>query len=310
LHDAPAIADAGIERAGIFGAPVHLALASARPVNAMSVDVEEHFQVSAFEGVIERADWPRWSSRVEANVERILAVFADAGVRATFFTLGWIAERHPACIRRICDQGHELASHGYEHTRVIHQTPEQFRTDVTRAKAILEDLSGRPVLGYRAASYSITRDRLWALDVLEACGHRYSSSIYPVRHDLYGIPEAPRFAFRRRGGHLLEIPVTTCEVLGRNWPCGGGGYFRLLPYAASRWALARVNRRDRQPAMFYFHPWEIDPDQPRVADAPLKSRVRHYLNLARFEPRLKRLLREFRWDRVDRVFLEPLSAGR
>jgi polysaccharide deacetylase family protein (PEP-CTERM system associated) len=276
----------------------------------MSVDVEEHFQVSAFETTIGREQWDKTASRVEGNVDRILALFADAGVHATFFTLGWIAERYPACIRRIAAAGHEIASHGYQHVRVVNQNPGEFREDVARTKSILENLAGQPVSGYRAASYSITRENLWALEVLESVGYRYSSSIYPVHHDLYGIPEAPRFAFRRAGGTLVEIPVTTCRILGRNWPCGGGGFFRLLPYALSRWAVRRVNTGDRQPAMFYFHPWEIDPDQPRVSHAPLKSRLRHYLNLRRFEPRLKRLLVEFRWDRVDRVFLEPIAARR
>jgi polysaccharide deacetylase family protein (PEP-CTERM system associated) len=292
-----------------FGAPAHAALTSDAPVNAMSVDIEEHFQVSAFERVIDRADWSSAASRVEANIDRILGVFAEAGIHATFFTLGWIAERHPATIHRIVAAGHEIASHGYQHVRVVNQSRAEFREDVVRTKGILEAVAGTAVLGYRAASYSITNDNLWALDVLEETGHRYSSSIYPVRHDLYGIPDAPRFAFRRRAGTLVEIPVSTFRFLDRNWPCGGGGFFRLLPYGVSRWAVARVNREDRQPTVFYFHPWEVDPDQPRVANAPIKSRLRHYLNLKRFEPRLKRLLADFRWDRVDRVFLERITAG-
>lgn len=297
---------AGAER---FGAPVQAALASDAPVNAMSVDVEEHFQVSAFEGTIARGDWERSDSRVEANVDRILEVFAAARVSATFFTLGWVAERHPECIRRIAAAGHEIASHGYQHVRVVKQTRREFFEDISRTKKILEDTVGRPVLGYRAASYSIVKDNLWALETLESAGYRYSSSIYPVHHDLYGIPDAPRFAFRRSGGSLVEIPVSTCRALGHNWPCGGGGFFRLLPYALSRWALRRVNSVDRQPTMFYFHPWEIDPDQPRIHEAPLRSRFRHYLNLRRFEPRLRRLLAEFRWDRVDRVFQPALTSG-
>ena len=292
-----------------FGAPAHAALASDAPINAMSVDIEEHFQVSAFERVISRDDWSRAGSRVEANIDRILGLFAAAGIHATFFTLGWIAERHPGAIRRIVAGGHEIASHGYEHIRVVNQTRDEFREDVLRTKGILEDVAGTAVLGYRAASYSITNDNLWALEVLEATGHRYSSSIYPVRHDLYGIPDAPRFAFRRRAGTLVEVPVSTFRLFGRNWPCGGGGFFRLLPYGVSRWSVRRVNRRDHQPTVFYFHPWEIDPDQPRVATAPLKSRLRHYLNLERCEPRLKRLLVDFRWDRVDRVFLDRITAG-
>lgn len=273
------------------------------PVNAMTVDVEDYFQVSAFESHISRGAWDELPHRVEGNVDRILQLFADHGVQATFFYLGWIARRYPGLLRRTRDAGHEIASHGWSHIRATEQTQEAFRQDVTRTRALLEDTVGAPVQGYRAASYSIGRDNLWALDLLQEAGYRYSSSIYPVHHDLYGMPEAPRFAFRPVDGDLVEIPVTTVELMGRNFPCGGGGYFRLYPYALSRWALRRVNRRDGQPAVFYFHPWEIDPDQPRQEGLGFRTRVRHYLNLARTEARLGRLLRDFQWGRMDRIFL-------
>ncbi len=281
---------------------VSAALKAAQPVNAMSVDVEDYFQVSAFEGHVERVAWEKTPLRVEANVERILALFEAAGVRATFFTLGWIAERCPAMVRRIVEAGHELASHGYDHTRATQQSPREFQADVTRTKAILEDVGGTAVTGYRAASYSIGRDNLWALDVLEASGYEYSSSIYPIRHDLYGIPDAPRFAFRIRPGGLLELPVSTVEVAGRRLPCGGGGYFRLFPYAFSRGLIRRLHRAEGQPSIFYFHPWEVDPAQPRLQGIGLKTRVRHYLNLERTAMRLTRLLGDFRWAPLREVF--------
>lgn len=274
----------------------------AQVVNALSVDVEDYFQVAAFESVIERSSWSNYDCRVPSNVARLLDLFAERGSRATFFVLGWVAERCPQLVRRIADAGHEIASHGYDHTRLIGMRADQLRADVLRTKAILEDQSGQPVRGYRAPSYSIGRDNLWALDVLRETGHSYSSSIYPIRHDLYGMPEAPRFAFRASQNGILEIPVTTVQVLGQKLPCGGGGYFRLMPYAWSRWALRRVNSVDRQPGVFYMHPWEIDAAQPRVAKAGLRSRFRHYLNLHAMEPRLTRLLRDFRWERMDRVF--------
>jgi len=272
--------------------------------NAMTVDVEDYFQVSAFEPHIDRADWERQPCRVERNTQRVLDLFAGHGVKATFFTLGWVAERFPGLVRRMVDEGHELASHGWSHVRVTEQTPAEFRADVARTKALLEDISGSEVKGYRAASYSIGEASLWALEVLGEVGYRYSSSIFPIRHDLYGMPGAPRFAFRPNGGTLLEIPVTTVAIGARNFPCAGGGWFRLLPYAVSRWALRRVNSVDGNPAIFYFHPWEIDPDQPRQRGIGWKTGFRHYLNLERMEARLKRLLRDFRWDRVDRVYLE------
>jgi polysaccharide deacetylase family protein (PEP-CTERM system associated) len=274
----------------------------AAPRNAMTVDVEEYFQVAAFERTIAREAWDTSVSRVEYNTGRVLDLFAAREVRATFFVLGWIAERHPGLVRRIVAEGHELASHGYDHTRVHQFTPEQFRDDVTRTRGILEHIGGVTVRGYRAPSYSINARNLWALDVLLETGHVYSSSIYPIRHDLYGMPEAPRFPFRFQPGGILEIPVTTTRIGARNYPCGGGGYFRLLPYPAFRWMLRRVNAVDRQPGLFYFHPWEVDPDQPRVAGAPLRSRFRHYLNLESMHDRLQRLLGDFAWGRMDEVF--------
>lgn len=278
--------------------------------NVMSVDVEDYFQVSAFERTIRRQDWNSLGWRVERNTDRVLEIFASNGVKATFFMLGCVAERFPALTRRIVEQGHELASHGFQHVRVTQQQPEEFRADVTRTKKLLEDISGRPVRGYRAASYSIGEGNLWALDVLAETGHLYSSSIYPIRHDLYGMPNAPRFAFRHNGDGILEIPVTTVALLGQKIPCGGGGYFRLFPYSVSRWALSHVNRRDRQPCVFYFHPWEIDPDQPRPQNLTLKTRFRHYLNLRRMERRVGRLLGDFRWGRMDHVFMAPPADAR
>ncbi len=271
----------------------------------MTVDVEDYLHVSAFEKHIRRDDWDHLPCRVERNTERILDIFAEQRVRATFFMLGWVAERYPGVVRRLVAEGHELASHGYSHVRVTEQTPDQFREDVIRNKHLLEDLAGRAVAGYRAASYSIGEKNLWALDVLQETGHRYSSSIYPIRHDLYGMPNAPRFPFFPNGtGGLLEIPVTTVQLFKQKLPCGGGGYFRLLPYAVSRWAMRRVNQQDGKPCIFYFHPWEIDPDQPRQQGIGLKTRVRHYLNLSRTEGRLRRLLGDFKWDRMDRIFLD------
>ncbi|QIB67532.1 DUF3473 domain-containing protein [Kineobactrum salinum] len=278
-------------------------------VNAMTVDVEDYFQVSAFERHIQRSAWDSTPMRVEANVDRILALFEQNGVRATFFTLGWVAERHPAMVRRIVAAGHELASHGWEHIRVTTQQPEAFREDVSRTKSVLEDIGGVAVSGYRAASYSIGAGNLWALDVLADAGYVYSSSIAPIRHDLYGMPEAPRFAFAAAGGRLTEIPVTTLTLAGRNINCGGGGWFRLFPYGFSRWALRRINRTEGESGLFYFHPWEIDPQQPRPEGLPARTRFRHYLNLGRMEQRLQRLLGDFRWDRMDCVFGSVIAAN-
>jgi len=276
------------------------------PMNALSVDVEDYFQVSALAPVIDRASWEQRECRVVRNVERLLDLFAHRGAHATFFTLGWVAERYPALVKRIVADGHELASHGYAHLRASEQSRAEFEQDVRRAKAVLEDLGGRRVQGYRAPSFSIGESNPWAFDVLLDAGYRYSSSVYPVRHDHYGSPDSPRFAYDVRPG-LREIPLTTTRMLGRNLPAGGGGYFRLAPYRLSRWAIRRVNTIDRQPAIFYMHPWEIDPDQPRIAGTDLKTRFRHYVNLDKTEARLDRLLRDFCWGRVDEVFGLPAT---
>jgi len=271
--------------------------------NAMSIDVEDYFQVSAFEPYVARDSWDRQECRIERNVERILSLLEESNNEATFFTLGWIAERYPAMIRQIVDAGHELASHGMAHIRVTQQDEKQFREDVSDAKKLLEDIGGQGILGYRAASYSIGADNLWALQVLEDVGYRYSSSIFPIKHDLYGMPDAPRFCFRPNDSDFLEFPVTTVRVAGKNLPCAGGGWFRLVPYPAMRWAMRRVNEKDGQSAIFYFHPWEIDPDQPRQAGLSAKTRFRHYLNLNRMESRLKKLFGDFRWGSMADVLL-------
>ena len=273
--------------------------------NAMTCDVEDYFQVSAFAPYIDRDSWPTRECRVEANMERILAIYERHGVKATFFTLGWIAERYPAMVKKIVAAGHELASHGYGHLRASDQTRAQFDNDIRSSKALLEDIGGQEVIGYRAPSFSIGHANLWALEALQKAGYRYSSSIYPIAHDHYGMPDAPRFAFYPHGPDgLLEVPVTTVNMLGRNLPAGGGGYFRLLPYALSRWMMQKVNREDRQPALFYFHPWELDPGQPRPDGLDAKSRFRHYVNIERMEGRLEQLARDFAWDRMDRIFLD------
>ncbi len=275
--------------------------------NALTIDVEDYFQVSAFAPYIRRDDWDARECRVERNVARIMDMLAERDVTATFFTLGWIAERYPAMVRRIVDGGHELASHGYGHERASDLDHSAFSQDVERAKKLLEDLAGNEVKGYRAPSFSIGTGNLWAFDALARAGYRYSSSIYPIRHDHYGMPDSPRFAYRVGSG-LLEVPITTLRLMNRNLPSSGGGYFRLLPYALSRWMLQRVNREDREPAVFYFHPWEIDADQPRIAGINAKTRFRHYVNIGRTEGRLRSLLRDFRWGRMDQIFLAGARA--
>ena len=271
-------------------------------LNALSVDVEDYFQVGAFEGVIQRADWDRLPVRVERNVEAVLALFDAAQVKATFFTLGWVADRFPALIRRIADQGHEIASHGWDHQRVFTMDADRFRADLDRARIAIEQAAGAPITGYRAPSFSIDQRTPWAHQVLAEQGYSYSSSVAPIAHDHYGWREAPRFAFRPvQGADLIEIPVTTVELAGRRAAAGGGGFFRLLPYGFSSWAVRRVNQHEGRPAIFYFHPWEIDPGQPRVTGAPLRSRLRHYTNLGKMEPKLLKLLQAFRWGRTDQV---------
>jgi polysaccharide deacetylase family protein (PEP-CTERM system associated) len=277
--------------------------------NALTIDVEDYFQVSAFAPYIARHDWDSRECRVERNVDRILQLLDAHHVQATFFTLGWIAKRYPQLVRRIAAQGHEVASHGYGHQRASELNEAEFSDDIGRAKGILEDLSGCEVQGYRAPSFSIGKGNLWAFDCLARAGYRYSSSIYPIRHDHYGMPDAPRFSHTAVDG-LMEIPITTLRMFNRNLPSSGGGYFRLLPYALSRWMLRKVNKDDRESAVFYFHPWEIDVEQPRIAGIDAKTRFRHYVNIHRMESRLDSLLGDFDWGRMDHLFLPRPQAQR
>lgn len=272
--------------------------------NAMTVDVEDYFQVSAFEHHISRESWDRLPCRVERNMDVILGLMAESGTKATFFTLGWLAERYPALVKRLVAEGHELASHGYSHRRASDQSRKEFFQDISSAKKLLEDIGGVEVKGYRAPSFSIGTDNMWALALLKDAGYQYSSSIYPVAHDHYGMPDAPRFGYTPGAGNgLLELPPTTIHAFGRNWPASGGGYFRLLPYQASRAMIKHINRREQQSAIFYFHPWEIDPDQPRQRNISFKSRFRHYVNLQRTQGRIRKLLNDFEWGRMDEIFL-------
>ena len=274
-------------------------------VNAMTIDVEDYFHVSVFDGVVPRDGWDRFESRVCANTDRLVDIFAGAGVRATFFVLGWVGERFPQLVQRLVAAGHEIASHGYAHRLIYDQTPGAFREDVRRAKAVLESAAGCRVDGYRAPSYSITPRSLWALDVLIEEGYRYDSSIFPVHHDRYGIPLSPRhpYVITRDSGSLVEMPASTVRCGPLNLPIGGGGYFRILPYGWTRWGIGRVNRVERRPAVFYLHPWEIDPGQPFLPASRL-SRFRHYRNLAATEGRLQRLLQDFRFSTMRAVFQE------
>jgi polysaccharide deacetylase family protein (PEP-CTERM system associated) len=268
-------------------------------VNAMSVDVEDYFQVSAFDSIVSRDSWGTRETRVVRNTHRLLDLFEGHGVRATFFVLGWVAERFPALVRDIAARGHEIASHGYHHELLYTLTPERFREDVRSAKAMLESASGGAVAGYRAPSYSIVNSTLWALDVLVEEGYSYDASIFPIHHDRYGIPDAERHAHRidRTAGPLIELPASTVRLGGVNLPIAGGGYFRLLPYAWTRWGIERVNRVERQPVVFYIHPWEIDPDQPRL-DAGRATRFRHYTGLCSTMARLHRMMKDFRFDSI------------
>lgn len=268
--------------------------------NGLSVDVEDWFQVGAFENAIERASWDGLTDRVERNCDAILRMFADADVKATFFTLGWVAKRHPGLMQRIAAEGHEIASHGWDHARVFRLGREEFARDLEKSRKVIEDASGMAVTGYRAPSFSIDHRTPWAYRILAEQGFTYSSSVAPIAHDHYGWRDAPRFAFRPLPwSDLLEIPVTTATFAGRRLAAGGGGFFRVLPYGFSRWAIRQVNRREGRPAIFYFHPWEIDPGQPRVFNAPLRSRLRHYTNLEGMVGKLRRLIGEFRWGRID-----------
>jgi len=265
--------------------------------NFLSVDLEDYLHAESLAGVV-RGEWGRWPSRLEGATERLLALLAEAGVRATFFCLGWAAERHPWLVRRIASQGHEIASHGYSHRPLWELEPDSFRQEVRRSKRLLEDISGQEVIGYRAPTFSVVHQTLWALSVLAEEGYRYDSSIFPVRHDRYGIPRAPRFIHRRDG--LWEIPPATVRLLGTNVPVAGGGYLRLLPFGFLRWALRRINRREGHPFVLYVHPWELDPDQPRLPVGGLNA-LRHYRGLDRAEERLRRLLGEFRFQPLREV---------
>jgi len=267
-----------------------------RVVNAMTIDVEDYFHVSAFEATVPRSRWDSLESRVVRNTDRLLEVFQTADVRATFFVLGWVAERHPSLVRRIAEAGHELASHGFGHRLVYDQSPAEFREDLRRSRAAISSAASAPVYGYRAPSFSITSRSLWALDIIREEGFVYDASVFPIRHDRYGLPSSPRHFHPMEGpaGTLWECPGSTIRVAGNNLPVAGGGYFRLLPYAWTRWGISRLNNRERQAAIFYLHPWEIDPEQPRLPGSRL-SRFRHYTNLNKTETRLRRLVSEFRF---------------
>ncbi len=276
--------------------------------NAISVDVEDYFQVSAFEKYITRDSWENIPTRVEKNIDKILAIFDEENVKATFFILGWIAERHPGMTKRISDNGHEIASHGYSHTRIINLDKNEFMEEIRKTNAILENLTGEKVIGYRAPSYSIVKENKWAHEVLEDNGFAYSSSIYPIKHDLYGIPDSPRFRYTVGTGTFLEIPISTFRMLGKNIPCGGGGYFRFFPYSFSKFMIDRINNNEKESCIFYFHPWELDLDQPKTSGLNFKTRFRHYLNLEKMETRLRQLLKDFSWGRVDEVFIREIAV--
>ncbi len=272
--------------------------------NAMTVDVEDYFQVSAFENIIDQNDWDKIACRIPQNMEKILALFARHDTKATFFTLGWVAERFPQVVRDVVAAGHEVASHGWSHIRVPNSDPASFFEDIDRTRKLLQDISGQSVNGYRAASYSVTKQTLWVYENLARAGYQYSSSIFPIRHDLYGIPDAPRTPFIVADTSIIEIPLTTVNLSGKNFPCSGGGWFRLMPYQLFKAGLKRVNEKDKLPGIFYFHPWEIDPEQPRQKNIPAKTAFRHYLNLQRMEKRLDKLLEDFQWDTMQQVFVE------
>lgn len=271
--------------------------------NAFTIDVEDYFQVSAFAPYIARSTWDTMECRVERNIDVILKMLSDHHVKATFFTLGWIAARYPQIVRAIVNNGHEVASHGYAHERASNQSHREFLDDISLAKKILEELSGTRVVGYRAPSFSINEENEWAFDVLMEAGYLYSSSVYPIKHDHYGMPSSPRFCYPVRE-NFLEVPVTTLRLFNKNFPSAGGGYFRLFPYQLSKWMLSKVNSKDAQSAVFYFHPWEIDVDQPRVPGINKKSEFRHYVNISKMENRLRTLLNDFHWGRMDEIFLK------
>jgi len=269
--------------------------------HAMTVDVEDYYHVAAFAKVIKPSDWDNWPSRVEANTHKLLQLFADRDLKITFFILGWVAERYPELVKTIRAQGHEIASHGYSHQLIYSQTPDVFRTETAKSKQILEDLGQAPVIGYRAASYSITRKSLWALDILAELGFTWDSSIFPTRHDNYGIPGSPEEPYRiitSSGASLLEFPLTTAKVCGQAIPAAGGGYFRQYPYALSRWLFERASLNQTKPQIFYLHPWEVDPEQPRVPNASWFSNFRHYTNLKRCMPRLEQMITDFQFGTI------------
>jgi len=286
------------------------ALPSVSQTNGLSVDVEDWFHVGAFESVILRDSWGMLADRIDRNCNMILDLFAEVDVKATFFTLGWVAKRHGGLLRRIAAEGHELASHGWAHDRVFRLDRESFSEDVAASRKAIEDAAGLRVTGYRAPSFSIDQRTPWAYMVLAEQGFEYSSSVAPISHDHYGWADAPRFAFKPLPwSDLIEIPVTTAMLGGKRLPAGGGGFFRVLPYAFSRWAIRQVNRREGRPAVFYFHPWEIDPDQPRVANAPVRSRLRHYTNLEGMADKLRQLIRDFNWGRMDVLAIREAAVA-
>ncbi|GAB5488667.1 MAG: DUF3473 domain-containing protein [Parasphingorhabdus sp.] len=271
-------------------------------LNAMSVDIEDWFQVGAFETVIDRDDWDNLEHRVERNTDAVLALFSDEEIKATFFILGWVAERYPALMQRIVREGHEIASHGYDHARVYTLSPEEFRKDLEHSRKLLEDSSGEAVIGYRAPSFSIDQRTPWAHEILAEQGFKYSSSVAPIMHDHYGWAGSPRFSWKPvDGSELIELPVTTVKIGNRTLAAGGGGFFRLLPYAFYDWAISKMQREEGRSAIFYFHPWEIDPEQPRVETAPLKSKLRHYSRLSSMEKKLRRAARNHNWSRIDEL---------
>lgn len=264
-----------------------------RPVNYLTIDVEDYFQVAAFEKVIQPSTWENYPSRVKQNTTRILDLLDAYGVKGTFFIVGWTAERFPGLVKDIVARGHEIGCHSYLHQKIYNQTPEEFREDTKKAKDILEQASGRAILGYRAPTYSITKRSLWALDILQELGFKWDSSIFPIIHDNYGISDAPRFAYKLPNHDMIEYPISTTLLWGRRIPVAGGGYFRIFPYWFTKMALARINEVERQPFIFYLHPWEIDPDQPRINNAGLKSKFRHYRNLNKSVERLCKLINDF-----------------
>ena len=275
-------------------------------IHAMTCDVEDYFQVSAFEGIVPRDRWSEVECRIPRNIDKALQLFADAGTKGTFFTLGWVAEHLPQVVRRIVEEGHELASHGMVHRRVWSQKPEEFREDAHRARELLQDVGGVAVIGYRAASWSIDQRTPWAHEILSEIGYKYSSSVYPVSHDHYGVPDAPRHPHAIDGTGIIEFPPSTARLLGRNIPISGGGYFRLFPLSLSKRFISKHQETESYPYVFYFHPWELDPDQPRVEGISAKSKFRHYFNLHQFEQRLTKILKAFQWNRMDRIVLGKL----